>query len=104
MKASMKVLIRLVVILGVGIISLSACKSKRAASTPIEKSAGTIEISVPLSNKGYWRIRKISGPKARVIVIGEKLFQESNNTYTYWVAVEANKQTVLNLHLCFDNI
>lgn len=30
-----------------------------------------------------------------VAVIGEKIFKETNNTYTYWVAIEANKKTVL---------
>lgn len=31
-----------------------------------------------------------------VRVLGEKLFKEPNNSYTYWVAIEANKQVVLN--------
>ncbi len=31
-----------------------------------------------------------------VAVIGEKIFKETNNTYTYWVAIAANKQTILN--------
>ncbi len=31
-----------------------------------------------------------------VKVIGEKLFKEQNNTYTFWIAIEANKQDVLN--------
>ncbi|MES2560967.1 MAG: hypothetical protein V4590_14570 [Bacteroidota bacterium] len=30
-----------------------------------------------------------------VRVIGEKIFQEPNKNYTYWVAIEANKQVVL---------
>lgn len=30
-----------------------------------------------------------------VRVIGEKIFQEPNKNYTYWVAIEANKQTIL---------
>ena len=30
-----------------------------------------------------------------VAVIGEKIFKETNNTYTYWVAIESNKKTVL---------
>jgi hypothetical protein len=29
-------------------------------------------------------------------MLGEKLFKETNNTYTYWIAIEANKQAVLN--------
>jgi hypothetical protein len=31
-----------------------------------------------------------------IAVIGEKLFKEPNGTYTYWIAIEANKQVVLN--------
>jgi hypothetical protein len=31
-----------------------------------------------------------------VRIIGEKQFRETNGTYTWWVAVEANKETVLN--------
>ena len=31
-----------------------------------------------------------------VRVIGEKIFQEPNKNYTYWVAIEANKQNILN--------
>lgn len=31
-----------------------------------------------------------------VKMLGEKLFKETNNTYTYWVAIEANKENVLN--------
>ena len=30
-----------------------------------------------------------------VAVIGEKIFKETNNTYTYWVAIEANKKSIL---------
>jgi hypothetical protein len=30
-----------------------------------------------------------------VRVIGDKVFQEPNKNYTYWVAIEANKQTIL---------
>jgi hypothetical protein len=31
-----------------------------------------------------------------VKMIGEKLFKETNNTYTYWIAIEANKMDILN--------
>lgn len=31
-----------------------------------------------------------------VRIIGEKIFKETNNTFTYWVAIEANKQAVMN--------
>lgn len=30
-----------------------------------------------------------------VSVIGEKIFKETNNTYTYWVAIEASKKSIL---------
>lgn len=30
-----------------------------------------------------------------VRIIGEKIFKEANNTFTYWVAIEANKQAIL---------
>jgi len=30
-----------------------------------------------------------------VAVIGEKIYKETNGTFTYWVAIQANKQTVL---------
>ncbi len=162
MKASIHVLIRSGVILGAVIISLSACKSKKTVSTPIEKSTGAVEISLPFSAKAYWSdkenfrakssgnsmdlqtAKKIAMQNAKsemagliqstvkkvtdqytnqrmvsnqqdfnnkfeelarevtnqelidIKMIGEKLFQETNNTYTYWVAIEANKQTVLN--------
>jgi hypothetical protein len=31
-----------------------------------------------------------------VRIIGEKTFQNQNNTYTYWVAIEASKDAILN--------
>lgn len=31
-----------------------------------------------------------------VSVIGEKIFREQNNHFTYWVAIQAKKETVLN--------
>lgn len=31
-----------------------------------------------------------------VRIIGEKILKETNNTYTYWVAIEADKQAVMN--------
>ncbi|MCU0423495.1 MAG: hypothetical protein MUC81_11845 [Bacteroidia bacterium] len=30
-----------------------------------------------------------------VAVVGEKVFKETNNTFTYWVAIQASKQSVL---------
>ncbi len=162
MKSSINGLIRSGLVLGSFIIAFSACKSKKNAATPIEKSTGAVEISVPFSAKEFWSdkesfrskssgnsmdlqtAKKIAMQNAKsemagliqttikkvtdqytqqrtvgnqqdfnnkfeelarevtnqelidVKVIGEKLFKEPNNTYTYWVALEANKQTVLN--------
>lgn len=31
-----------------------------------------------------------------VRIIGEKILKETNNTYTYWIAIEANKQIIMN--------
>jgi hypothetical protein len=31
-----------------------------------------------------------------VRVLGEKILKETNNSFTYWVAIEANKQSILN--------
>lgn len=162
MKASMRGLIRSGAILGSFVIAFAACKSKKNAVTPIDKSTGAVEISVPFSSKEYYSdkenfrakssgsspdlqtakkialqnaktemagliqttIKKVTDQYTQqrtvgnqadfnnkfeelarevtnqelidVKVLGEKLFKEPNNTYTYWVALEANKQTVLN--------
>jgi hypothetical protein len=162
MKANWRGLIRSGAILGSFIIAFAACKSKKNATTPIEKSTGAVEISVPFSSKEYYSdkenfrskssgnspdlqtAKKIAMQNAKsemagliqttvkkvtdqytqqrtvgnqidfnnkfeelarevtnqelidVKVLGEKLFKEPNNTYTYWVAIEANKQAVLN--------
>jgi hypothetical protein len=140
----------------------TSCKSKKNAATPIEKSSGAVEISVPFSSKEYYSdkenfrakssgsspdlqtAKKIALQNAKsemagliqttvkkvtdqytqqrtidnktefnnkfeelarevtnqelvdVRVMGEKLFKEPNNSFTYWVAIEANKQAVLN--------
>jgi hypothetical protein len=48
------------------------------------------------SNKFEEMAREVTNQELiDVRIIGEKIFQESNNTYTYWVAIEANKQVVL---------
>ncbi len=154
-------LIRSALLVGVLAISLSSCKSKKNV-TPIEKSTGAVEISVPFSSKEYYSdkdnfrakssgnsvdlqtskkiamqnaksemagliqttIKKVTDQYTQqrqignqqefnnkfeelarevtnqqltdVSVIGEKLFKEPNGTYTYWIAIEANKQVVLN--------
>lgn len=31
-----------------------------------------------------------------VKIIGEEIYKEANNSYTYWIAIEASKETVLN--------
>jgi hypothetical protein len=49
------------------------------------------------SNKFEEMAREVTNQElVDVRVIGEKIFQESNKNYTYWVAIEANKQSVLN--------
>ena len=143
-------------------MGLVACKSKKPNTTSIEKSNGSIEISIPFSSKEYYSdaenfraknsgnsidlqtakkialqnaksemaalvqttIKKVTDQYTKQVnisdkqefnnkfeelarevtnqelvdvrVLGEKLFKEPNNTYTYWIAIEANKATVLN--------
>lgn len=49
------------------------------------------------SNKFEEMAREVTNQELTdVRVIGEKIFQEQNKTYTFWVAIEANKATVLN--------
>ncbi len=152
---------RSALLIGVLALSLSSCKSKKNV-TPIEKSTGAVEISVPFSSKEYYSdkdnfrakssgnsvdlqtskkiamqnaksemagliqttIKKVTDQYTQqrqignqqefnnkfeelarevtnqqltdIAVIGEKLFKEPNGTYTYWIALEANKQVVLN--------
>lgn len=154
-------LIRSALLIGVLALSLSSCKSKKNV-TPIEKSTGAVEITVPFSSKEYYSdkdnfrakssgnsvdlqtskkiamqnaksemagliqttIKKVTDQYTQqrqignqqefnnkfeelarevtnqqltdIAVIGEKLFKEPNGTYTYWIAIEANKQVVLN--------
>jgi hypothetical protein len=161
MKMIVQGLIRSALLIGVLALSLSSCKSKKVA-TPIEKSTGAVEITVPFSSKEYYSdkdnfrakssgnsvdlqtskkiamqnaksemagliqttIKKVTDQYTQqrqignqqefnnkfeelarevtnqqltdIAVIGEKLFKEPNGTYTYWIAIEANKQVVLN--------
>ncbi len=154
-------LIRSALLIGVLALSLSSCKSKKNV-TPIEKSTGAVEITVPFSSKEFYSdkdnfrakssgnsvdlqtskkiamqnaksemagliqttIKKVTDQYTQqrqignqqefnnkfeelarevtnqqltdIAVIGEKLFKEPNGTYTYWIAIEANKQVVLN--------
>jgi hypothetical protein len=49
------------------------------------------------SNKFEEMAREVTNQQLTdVRVIGERVFQEPNKTYTFWVAIEANKETVLN--------
>jgi hypothetical protein len=161
MKMIVQGLIRSALLVGVLALSLSSCKSKKNV-TPIEKSTGAVEISVPFSTKEFYSdkdnfrakssgnsvdlqtskkiamqnaksemagliqttIKKVTDQYTQqrqignqqefnnkfeelarevtnqqltdVAVLGEKLFKEPNGTYTYWIALEANKQVVLN--------
>ncbi len=54
MKSNMRGLIRSGVILGSFVIAFAACKSKKNTTTPIEKSTGAVEITVPFSSKEYY--------------------------------------------------
>lgn len=57
----------------------------------------TVGNATDFNNKFEELAREVTNQElVDVKVIGEKLFKESNNTYTYWVAIEANKQAVLN--------
>jgi hypothetical protein len=161
MKMIAQGLIRSALLIGVLALSLSSCKSKKNV-TPIEKSTGAVEITVPFSSKEFYSdkdnfrakssgnsvdlqtskkiamqnaksemagliqttIKKVTDQYTQqrqignqqefnnkfeelarevtnqqltdIAVIGEKLFKEPNGTYTYWIAIEANKQVVLN--------
>lgn len=49
------------------------------------------------SNKFEEMVREVTNQElVDVRIIGEKILKETNNTYTYWVAIEANKQVVMN--------
>jgi hypothetical protein len=49
------------------------------------------------SNKFEEIVRDVTNQELTdVRIIGEKILKETNNTYTYWVAIEANKQTIMN--------
>jgi hypothetical protein len=49
------------------------------------------------NNKFEELAREVTNQKlVDVKTIGEKLFKEVNGTYTYWIAIEASKQDILN--------
>jgi hypothetical protein len=151
---------KLLLVPAIALLSLSACKSKKA--TPIQKETGAVEISVPFSSKEYRSdenffrakqsgkspdqatAKKIAFQNARaemaaninatvkrvtdqytnqrsignaqefenkfeelsrevvnlqmgnVKEIGEKIFKENDGSFTYWIAIEANKKDVFD--------
>lgn len=159
MKTSVLRYISLAMVAAAIIVS---CKSKKNTATPIEKSTGAVEISLPFSSKEYFSdkenfrstssgnspdlqtAKKIALQNAKsqmaslitstikkvtdqyteqrtidkntdfnnkfeelarevtnqeltdVKIIGEKAFKEQNGSYTYWIAIEANKMEILN--------
>jgi hypothetical protein len=162
MKSNLRILIRSGAILMAFAVAFASCKSKKKKVTPIEKSTGAVEISVPFSEAKFYSdkenfrakssgsspdlqtskkialqnaksemagliqttIKKVTDQYTKQVtignqtefnnkfeelarevtnqelvdvkVLGEKLFKEPNNSYTYWIAIEANKQAVLN--------
>lgn len=56
-----------------------------------------IDNKVEFNNKFEELAREVTNQELSDIkIIGEKAFKEQNGSYTYWVAIEANKQDVLN--------
>ncbi|OYU94531.1 MAG: hypothetical protein CFE21_16130 [Bacteroidetes bacterium B1(2017)] len=86
-------------------IALQNAKSEMAGliQTTIKKVTDqytqqrTVGNQADFNNKFEELAREVTNQElVDVRVIGEKLFKEQNNTYTYWIAIEANKQTVMN--------
>lgn len=84
-------------------IALQNAKSEMAGliQTTIKKvtdqytNQRTIGNAQEFSNKFEELAREVTNQQLTdVRIIGEKIFQEKNQTYTYWVAIEANKQAV----------
>jgi len=84
-------------------IALQNAKSEMAGliQTTIKKvtdqytNQRTIGNAQEFSNKFEELAREVTNQQLTdVRIIGEKIFQEKNSTYTYWVAIEANKQAV----------
>ena len=148
------------VLAGALILSLGACKSKKG--TPIEKTTGASEISLPFSDGKYYSDKEFFRTKgsgnsvdletsrkmalhnsrtalaqmiegtiksvteqytndrkidkggefskqfqetsrdvvnrqlSNVTVFDEKVFKETNGSFTYWVAIQADKESILN--------
>ncbi len=84
-------------------IALQNAKSEMAGliQTTIKKvtdqytNQRTVGSTQEFSNKFEELAREVTNQQLTdVRIIGEKIFQEKNTTYTYWIAIEANKQTV----------
>jgi hypothetical protein len=86
-------------------IALQNAKSEMASliQTTIKKvteqytNQRQVSSSQEFSNKFEEMVREVTNQElVDVRIIGEKIFQEPDKNYTYWVAIEANKQNVLN--------
>ena len=86
-------------------IALQNAKSEMAGliQTTIKKvtdqytNQRTIANAQEFTNKFEELAREVTNQQLTdVRIIGEKIFQEKNATYTYWVAIEANKDGVWN--------
>ncbi len=86
-------------------IALQNAKSEMAGliQTTIKKvteqytQQRTVGSTQEFNNKFEELAREVTNQQlVDVKMLGEKLFKETNNTYTYWVAIEANKQDILN--------
>jgi hypothetical protein len=86
-------------------IALQNAKSEMAGiiNTTIKKvtdqytKQSTIDNQQEFNNKFEEISREVTNQQlVDVKIIGEKLFKEQNNTYTYWIAIESNKQDILN--------
>jgi hypothetical protein len=86
-------------------IALQNAKSEMASliQTTIKKvteqytNQRQVSESQEFSNKFEEMVREVTNQElSDVRIIGEKIFQEPDKNYTYWVAIEANKQNVLN--------
>jgi hypothetical protein len=86
-------------------IALQNAKSEMAGliQTTIKKVTDqytqqrTVGNQTDFNNKFEELAREVTNQElVDVKMLGEKLFKEPNGSYTYWVAIEANKQAVLN--------
>lgn len=86
-------------------IALQNAKSEMAGliQTTIKKvteqytNQRQISSTQEFSNKFEEMAREVTNQElVDVRIIGERIFQEPDKNYTYWVAIEANKQAVLN--------